>query len=156
MESGTVAHSAGPWDAIFPNPQSTPQTISPEDLATLLRENFAAVGKDFLVIDVRQTDFEEACIRGAINLPAQSFYQTLPTIVAALSSIPKVVFHCYSCKPGGRGPKTAGWYADELIRAGKEDRAKNVFVLQGGVKAWISAYGDDDGLTTKLPTLAPS
>ncbi|KAG8941383.1 hypothetical protein FRC00_012409, partial [Tulasnella sp. 408] len=97
-----------------------------------------------------------ACIRGAINLPAHSFYQTVPSIVTALSHIPKVIFHCNNCKPGGRGPRTAGWYADELVKQGKEDRAKNVFVLQGGVKGWISAYGDDDGLTTKLPTLAPS
>lgn len=67
MESGaplasppteTVAQPAAPWHAIFPNPQSTPQTIAPEDLAALLRENSAGVGKDFLVIDVRRTDFE--------------------------------------------------------------------------------------------------
>ncbi|KIO28978.1 hypothetical protein M407DRAFT_242790 [Tulasnella calospora MUT 4182] len=151
-----LAKPSAPWHAIFPSPQSTPQAISPEELATLLRENFAAVGKDFLIIDARRTDFEGACIRGAINLPAHSFYQTLPTIVAALSNIPKVIFHCNSCKPGGRGPRTAGWYADELMRQGKEDQAKNVFVLQGGVKGWISAYGDDVSLTTKLPTLAPS
>ncbi|KAG8932452.1 hypothetical protein FRC01_013822 [Tulasnella sp. 417] len=144
------------WHAIFPSPQSTPQTISPEDLATLLRDNFAGVGKDFAIIDVRRTDFEGACIRGAINLPAHSFYQTLPSIVTILSNIPKVIFHCNSCKPGGRGPRTAGWYSDELIRRGREDQAKNVLILQGGAKGWISTYGDDAGLTTKLPTLAPS
>ncbi|KAG8938319.1 hypothetical protein FRC04_009081 [Tulasnella sp. 424] len=151
-----VAKPAALWHSIFPTPLNTPQTITPEDLATLLRDDSVAIGRDLLIIDVRRTDFEGACIRGAINLPAHSFYQTLASIFATISHVPKVVFHCNSCKPGGRGPRTAGWYADELKRQGKGDQAENVFVLQGGVKGWISTYGEDDGLTTKLPALAPS
>lgn len=155
-QSSTQVTTTGPWHSIFPDPVSAPQAITPEGLAALLRHNAVTLGKDFIVIDARRVDFEVACIRGAINLPAHSFYQTLPSIVATLSHVPKVVFHCNSCKPGGRGPRTAGWYADELKRQGKADQADNVFVLEGGMKAWVSVYGDDDVLTTKLPQLAPS
>lgn len=156
QDSTTAASPAAPWYAIFPDPVSTPEAITPEGLAALLRHHAVTLGKDFLVIDVRRVDFEVACIRGAINLPAHSFYQTLPSIIATLSHVPKVIFHCNSCKPGGRGPRTAGWYADELKRQGKGDQADTVFVLEGGMKAWVSAYGDDETLTTKLPHLSSS
>ncbi|KAG8986435.1 hypothetical protein FRB90_003999, partial [Tulasnella sp. 427] len=152
----TTSTTTAPWYAIFPDPLSTPQAITPEGLATLLRHNAVTLGKDFLIIDVRRVDFEVACIRGAINLPAHSFYQTLPGIIAVISHVPKVIFHCNSCKAGGRGPRTAAWYADELKKHGKGDQADNVFVLEGGMKAWVSAYGGDENLTTKLPHLSSS
>lgn len=55
-------------------------------------------------------------------------------------STPKVVFHCNSCKPGGRGPRSAGWYLDYIEEKG--DPKQEVYVLQGGWKAWVAAYPD--------------
>jgi len=104
-------------------------------------------------VDVRRTDFENAFIKGAINLPAHSFYQTLPAIVSILSHIPKIVFHCNSCSNGGRGPRTAGWYADALRQRGFTEASEGVLVLQGGLKAWLALYAEDESLTVKLPKL---
>lgn len=96
----------------------------------------------------------------AINLPAHTLYQTRPTIFAALkgcvatgdtcvarlvarspahpSSIPKVIFHCNSCKAGGRGPRSAGWYQDYLDEQGCKD--SQAYVLAGGFKGYKAAY----------------
>lgn len=82
-------------------------------------------------------------IKGAINLPAHSFYQTLSTISQLLSPIPKVVFHCSGCSPTGRGPRAAGWYADSTAGKGISSEA---LVLDGGIIAWIEKYGNREDL----------
>ncbi|KAG8934934.1 hypothetical protein FRC03_010179 [Tulasnella sp. 419] len=142
--------SKAPWHAIFPTPSSKPKYISATELASIVRER--EKGKDYIVVDVRRTDFERAFIRGAINLPAHSFYQTRDGIVTLLSHIPIVIFHCNSCTEKGRGPRTAGWYADELQRRGLD--ASGVSILTGGLKGWIAEFGYDPELTDKLPALS--
>ncbi|KAJ7039868.1 Rhodanese-like domain-containing protein [Mycena alexandri] len=127
------------WHAAFPSPTSTPASITPDELAVFIREK--ELMRDYIVVDVRRTDFEGAFIAGALNLPAHSFYPTLSTVVTLLSPVPLVVFHCNSCKPGG-------WYQDALdVKRVKTSRA---VVLEGGIKAWIEAFGDDEKLTKKL------
>jgi arsenical-resistance protein 2 len=49
-----------------------------------------------------------------------------------------VVFHCSSSR--GRGPRCAGWYEDALKDRGLE--YTNVYVLTGGIKAWVEQYPD--------------
>jgi arsenical-resistance protein 2 len=44
------------WHAAFPNPEAKPASVSPYDLATLIREK--EIMKDYIVVDVRRTDFE--------------------------------------------------------------------------------------------------
>ncbi|KAJ7151042.1 Rhodanese-like domain-containing protein [Mycena filopes] len=134
------------WHAAFPAPASTPASISRDELAAIVREK--QIMKDYVVIDVRRTDFEGAAIAGCLNLPAHSFYPTLSTIVTVLSFVPLVVFHCNSCKPGGRGPRTAGWYQDALDAKGVG--TSRAVVLEGGIKAWIEAFGEDEQLSKKL------
>ncbi|KAJ7770580.1 Rhodanese-like domain-containing protein [Mycena metata] len=134
------------WHAAFPSPTSTPGSITADELAVIMREK--VLMRDYIVVDVRRTDFEGAFIAGCLNLPAHSLYPTLSTVVALLSPVPLVVFHCNSCKAGGRGPRTAGWYQDALDAKGvKTSRA---VVLEGGIKAWVEGFGDDEELTKKL------
>ncbi|KAK0210800.1 Rhodanese-like domain-containing protein [Desarmillaria ectypa] len=131
-----------PWYNAFPEPKSIPDGLSAEKLHTLLLGS-----NSVLVVDTRRTDFEGFFIKGAINLPAHSFYPTLPALTPILAQYQLAVFHCNSCKPGGRGPRTAGWYQDELDKQGvTESRA---VVLEGGIKGWVEKYGDDK-LTCKL------
>ena len=166
MLSDQVSQKPVPeWAATFPVPQSNPPTIDPEELAELIRTKQG--GKDFLVVDVRRTDFEvtnhhililneavtarsyeTAFIRTAINLPAHSFYQTLPSLLPLLQSIPIVIFHCNSCSPGGRGPRTAAWYQDALDIQGI--KSSHAVILASGVKGWIARYEEDTNLTVKL------
>ncbi|KAN0066196.1 hypothetical protein ACQY0O_000290 [Thecaphora frezii] len=104
-------------------------------------------GKDFLIIDVRRSDCE-TMIPTAINLPAHSMPQSLPSLLPLLSSVPRLVFHCNSSK--GRGPRAAGWCADALedyhARIGQQgyDVRDHVFILKGGIVAWKEAFGESD------------
>ena len=91
---------------------------------------------------------QNAYIRTAINLPAQSFYQTLPGLLVLLSRIPVVVFHCQSCTATGRGARTAAYYQDALDAAGVTTSEGRV--LTGGIKAWVEEFGADQELTVAL------
>lgn len=46
-----------PWHAAYPAPQSTPAALPREELLQWFREGKQA-GKDFVLVDVRRTDFE--------------------------------------------------------------------------------------------------
>ena len=82
------------WFDDLPKPKSTPAQIAVHDLHELIQAK-----ADVVVVDVRRADIEVsnpgrlsptvqpplACmIPGAINLPAQTFYQTLPASVRLL------------------------------------------------------------------------
>ena len=45
-----------PWTDAFPKPRSDPGAISDEELVELIKTKQA--GKDYIVVDVRRTDFE--------------------------------------------------------------------------------------------------
>ncbi|PVG01339.1 Rhodanese-like protein [Serendipita vermifera] len=135
-----------PWHASLPQPVSKPERISCEELKALM-EGDLINGKDYIVVDVRRTDFEDGFIKGALNLPAHSFYQTLPAIVAILGHIPRVIFHCNNCGPTGRGPRTAGWYADKIAEIQGKSTA---LVLEGGIKQWLARYRDAPEFTVLL------
>jgi arsenical-resistance protein 2 len=52
--------------------------------------------RDFLLVDVRRTDWEGGTIATSINLPAQSFYQTRPIVyqLCKQAGIKRVIFYC--------------------------------------------------------------
>ncbi|KAF9016418.1 Rhodanese-like protein [Hymenopellis radicata] len=131
--------SEAPWHASFPTPTSSVGRISAEDLHARLR----AGDKDVLVVDLRRTDFEIGFIKGAINLPAHSFYPTLPSLIPILSRFKEVVFHCQSCTATSRAARASSWFQDALNERGiKEDECK-ALILDGGIKGWLEKYKDD-------------
>ncbi|GAA5832638.1 hypothetical protein JCM5353_006703 [Sporobolomyces roseus] len=142
-----------PWHSAFPSPTSslkdnTLSSITVSELREKVEQQSDLSKRDFLVVDVRRTDFEDAFIRGAVNLPAHSFYPTLDSLLPLLSSHKQVIFHCQSSS--GRGPRCAAWYQDRLNeqKIGKE--VSEGAVLEGGIKKWIAEVGLDDGETVKL------
>ncbi|GAA6063675.1 hypothetical protein JCM10212_000411 [Sporobolomyces blumeae] len=163
------AREDAPWHAAFPTPRSSLAdgslaSMTPRELKDLMEQQQVLEERDFLVVDVRRTDFENACIKGAINLPAHSFYPTLPALVPILSRYRQVFFHCQSSS--GRGPRCAAWYQDYLndldastpsqsateppeSGEGGEPLSKAV-VLEGGIKAWVKEFGDDETVTVAL------
>ncbi len=46
-----------PWYANFPTPRSTPRTMTNEEVFALLTNPEKKAGKDYLIVDVRRTDF---------------------------------------------------------------------------------------------------
>jgi len=141
------SEAQSPWHSKYPTPSFEHRRIGPKDLADMIREKKAGI--DFIVVDVRRTDFEKSFIKHALNLPAHSFFPTVSSIVTILSPIPIVVFHCNNCGETGRGPRAAGWYVAELHRRGIE--TSEAVVLDGGIKAFDALFGEDDTLVSKLP-----
>ncbi|GAA5928871.1 uncharacterized protein JCM15063_003991 [Sporobolomyces koalae] len=140
-----------PWHAAFPTPTSslkdgTLVSITVDELQKKIRDQPTLDKRDFLVVDVRRTDFDTGFIRGAINLPAQSFYATLETLLPLLYQYKLVIFHCQSSN--GRGPRVAGWYQDALDEF-DISRSRGA-VLEGGIKKWIEVVGLEAKETVKL------
>ncbi|TIA68002.1 hypothetical protein E3P91_04185 [Wallemia ichthyophaga] len=109
------------WWHVYGEPKATFNIITVDQLTKLYYSE--EIGRDFVVIDVRRSDLTEM-IPGAINLPAQSLPQALPS----------------------RGPRAAGWFADALNNHVKSvdpslGTQGRVFVLEGGINSWKEKFG---------------
>ncbi|KAJ5840750.1 uncharacterized protein N7525_005938 [Penicillium rubens] len=100
------------------------------------------IGKDFVLVDLRRTDFEGGTIRGSLNLPSQSLYPTIPTLYSVLSQggIANVVWYCDTGSSRGRGVRAANWFAEYLEE--QRDMTIKSLVLEGGIKGWATAGKD--------------
>ncbi|KAF5635484.1 arsenate reductase (Arc2) [Fusarium tjaetaba] len=129
------------WWEEFPEPKAECPRTDPSIVAKLIEVN-AASGKnahrDFLLVDVRRTDWEGGTIATSINLPAHTLYQTRPQIYQLVkqAGIKRIIFYCGSC--GSRGPRCAGWMQDYLDEV--EETEIKAEILIGGIKGWQKAY----------------
>ncbi|KAJ3414046.1 hypothetical protein HDV05_007171 [Chytridiales sp. JEL 0842] len=131
------------WDSL-PAVISKPEGWSRDQVAELVKSG-AVPGKDYLVVDVRRTDYGGGHVIGHVNAPAQSFHQGLPEFVEKYKNVPKVFFYCNSSK--GRGTRCAGWYQDALNE--RKITTSQGLILVGGIKGWLEAFKDDSNLTEK-------
>jgi arsenical-resistance protein 2 len=86
-----------PWHAAFPSPRTTnPASLPRSTVLQWLKEGTKVPGADFLLVDLRRTDFEGGTIRGSLNLPAQSLYPTLGTLYSLVrkAGVRDVIFYC--------------------------------------------------------------
>lgn len=95
MADTTSAPKEAPWHAAFPTAKSSPDSVSKEELLAWLQEGKEG-GKDFVLVDLRRTDYEGGTIRGSINLPAQSLYPTIPYLynLFKAAGTTKVMWYC--------------------------------------------------------------
>ncbi|KAK9475598.1 hypothetical protein V1514DRAFT_34847, partial [Lipomyces japonicus] len=84
-----------PWYDAFPKPVIEPATITKKEVLQRII-NDESQGKSVILVDVRRTDFEGGTIKGSINLPAQSFYQTKEAFYNIVNNSPisEVIFFC--------------------------------------------------------------
>merc|ERR1712230_318937 len=110
------------WHASLPAPRnSTPDSISRDELLEMFSKKDRSV-KDFVLVDLRRTDYEGGTIRGSINLPAQSLYPTIPSLYAIFAAA---------------GVKKAGWFDDYIKDQGNKEMRS--VILEGGVAGWAGA-----------------
>ncbi|KKA20397.1 Uncharacterized protein T310_5559 [Rasamsonia emersonii CBS 393.64] len=141
-----------PWYAAYPPPRNVAPSLSREELLQWFQDERKRVGKDFVLVDLRRSDFETintsvgeyigGTIHGSLNLPAQSLYLAIPTLYSILSQtqVRDVVWYCgifFAGSSRGRGPRAAGWFADYLEEQG--NTSIRSLVLEGGIKGWVSA-----------------
>ncbi|EAA28186.1 hypothetical protein GE21DRAFT_8483 [Neurospora crassa] len=127
-----------PWYAAYPEPQSDLMNISRAEVLEMLKGSTGeTAGKDFVLVDLRRDDCKGGTIRGSINLPAQSMYQTLPTIydMFKAAGVKKAIFYCGTSR--GRGSRAARWLSDYLVKIG--DDSIQSFALFEGIKGWANA-----------------
>ncbi|KAL2270736.1 hypothetical protein VTJ83DRAFT_107 [Remersonia thermophila] len=103
---------------------------------------------EVLLVDARRSDCTGGTIRGAINLPAHSFYPTRGVLydLCVRAGVRTVIFYCASSL--GRGPRCAAWLQDYVKEVGGDLQCR---VMSGGVRGWVQAYGGDlmDGFDEK-------
>ncbi|KAJ5486052.1 hypothetical protein N7530_000352 [Penicillium desertorum] len=135
-----------PWHAAYPAPRGAAPSISREELVQWIRDGKQA-GKDFILVDLRRTDYEGGTIQGSLNLPAQSLYPTIPTLYSLVSNstVKYVIWYCGSS--AGRGTRAAGWFADYL--EDQQDTEIKSLVLSGGIKGWAAAGPEYTSLMTE-------
>lgn len=82
------------WHAAFPSPNSTPGTITKEELFSLLTTTDRP--RDFLLVDLRRNDHYGITIKGSLNLPAQSLWFGLETLyeLVKAAGIKRVIWYC--------------------------------------------------------------
>ena len=87
-----------PWWTDFPEPKSVATQVEPAYVLRLLQEHDALAGKprEFLLVDARRSDCTGGTVRGAMNLPAHSFYPTRNSLydLCKQAGIKKVFFYC--------------------------------------------------------------
>jgi arsenical-resistance protein 2 len=154
-----------PWWIDFPEPKSVAARVAPKEVFQLLQNQEIDEEKprNFLLVDARRTDCTGGTVRGAINLPAHSFYPSRKILydLCKQAGIGRVIFYCGEYAPPGpnrrlalwklteaasfpkgsslgRGPRCTAWLQDYVDEAGG-DLASQVMV--GGIRGWVQAYG---------------
>lgn len=99
--AGAAQHAGDspPWWASLPEPKASCHRLEPADVMQLLESQSsldARRHRSFLLVDVRRADWEGGTLASAINLPAQSFYQTRPVVyqLCKQAGIKTVIFYC--------------------------------------------------------------
>ncbi|KAF9448813.1 S-adenosyl-L-methionine-dependent methyltransferase [Macrolepiota fuliginosa MF-IS2] len=128
------------WDA-YPTVKSSPEAITAEQVAALIRDP-TKNPKDFVVVDVRRNDHAGGHVRGSSQCPAQTFYDDALSYFERFKDSERVIFYCQSSN--GRGPRCAGWYQDYLDSV--SHASSKAYVLSGGIKGWMAKYRDQTDL----------
>lgn len=131
------------WWSVFPAPKAQCSEITGDEVMKMFDDMDIKSGpREFLLVDVRRTDWEGGTIKTSLNLPAQSFYQSRKTLLDLCdrAAVKKIIFYCGSSS--GRGPRCASWmqdYMDDIAKFGRRSSLE-VLVLKGGIKGWVKAF----------------
>lgn len=100
LRMASAAPQATPqWWEAFPEVKASCPRVEAAEVAGLIEKNAAAeegATRDFLLVDVRRTDWEGGTVATSINFPAHTFYQTRPVIyqLCKQAGIRRIIFYC--------------------------------------------------------------
>lgn len=114
---------------------SAPELISCEQLRQMIDK--LSTPQDYLIVDVRDTDFKCGNIPNCINIPSHEFMSRIEDLKSQLGPSTVPVFHCQLSQV--RGPKCARRFMDSY----GPTNTRPVFVLEGGFEAWKEMCGND-------------
>ena len=118
--------------------------ITADKLAEIIRDKDKIAGRDYLVVDVRDQDYEGGNIKGCVNYPSAKFLDNVNALILDNheKKIPEVIFHCSMSQI--RGPKAARAYAE--IRDNLEqykDSSQEIYILQDGFSQFQAKFRND-------------
>ncbi|KAG0054151.1 hypothetical protein BGZ83_011847 [Gryganskiella cystojenkinii] len=128
-----------------------PAYVDSKVLKILLEDKSKVPGRDYLVVDVRDSDYIGGHIPGGINIPSSELRDRLPTLIEEHKDVPQLFFHCALSQV--RGPKAARRWSEAL--AAKTEEAglaqnpavhQQVNILRGGFGDWQRLYKNDKNL----------
>ncbi|KAH9179199.1 Rhodanese-like domain-containing protein [Lactarius sanguifluus] len=118
--------------------------ISADELSAIIKSN-KLPRKDYIVVDVRDSDFIGGHIKNCHNSPSTTFLDKLDDLVKDTKDIPQVIFHCALSQQ--RGPKAARQYNDRRNQLRNDnDTPHEVFVLHGGFTEFQEKFKGDPQL----------
>ncbi|RPA72617.1 hypothetical protein BJ508DRAFT_419395 [Ascobolus immersus RN42] len=132
--TGDIGSEEKPWHAAFPKPSVEADYLPSEQVLEELKDEEKKKG--VLLVDLRRNDHDGKTIGDALNLPAQSLYTSIPTVVdlAIAANKPKIIYYCGQSL--GRGSRAAAWTKEYIEKKGLGDKVSS-FALEGGIKGWV-------------------
>jgi len=122
------------------DPRSIPR-ITSNELAHIVKSD-KQPWQDYLVIDVRDSDWKGGNIKGSYNLPSLKFQSGVDELISKIKGVPMVIFHCKFSQE--RGPNAAGMYdAKRALQEAEEYKNQKVYVLQGGFNTFATSFKGD-------------
>jgi Cdc25 family phosphatase len=118
---------------------SLPTFINAEKMVQVL--NSKTLGKDFLIIDVRDDDYHGGNIKGSLNIPSKIFNEQIAKLQLELLEIPELYFHCQLSQV--RGPKCAQKYVNELNKLEHHAVDQDIYIIRGGYEEFYSYVNGD-------------
>ncbi|ETO11773.1 hypothetical protein RFI_25603, partial [Reticulomyxa filosa] len=114
--------------------------LSEETLLKWLSDEKNKEKPDFVIIDVRDSDYGPLCLKESKNHPSQRFESELRYIIPAYREKAHVIFHCAYSQ--SRGPSAASVYAKVRAndKAYKDYPQQSVHVLSGGFNGFSAKY----------------
>lgn len=96
VSAAAAAADEKPWHAAYPAPRSEVQWITRQEVLQLLKSEAQSSRKSFVLVDLRRTDFEGGTVLGAINLPAQSLWPSIPSLYGLFKAagVKQVIWYC--------------------------------------------------------------
>ncbi|KAI8902356.1 Rhodanese-like domain-containing protein [Globomyces pollinis-pini] len=131
-----------------------PEFVNPDAVAADLLNQNLVNGRDYLVVDVRDDDFNGGNIINAINIPSATFDANLPSIHQQLKPIPKLYFHCALSQV--RGPKCAQKYVNFINASDEHSLQQQVFIVRGGYQDFAAQYQNNKDLVQNVSYGYPS
>ena len=119
----------------------------------------------FSCYDEPENFYQGGHVRGSHQWAAQTFYDDLPAFYENFKDVEKIVFYCSSSV--GRGPRCGGWWVygfstefqclyslrtyryQDYLEAKGDQTNSTAYILEGGVKAWLKKFGDQEDLVDK-------
>ena len=67
--------------------------MTSDELAAIIKSDKKSM-KDYAVVDVRDDDFRGGNVKGCINTPSGTFFNSVDDLVEKTKDVPLLIFHC--------------------------------------------------------------